>query len=136
MPDAHVDFMLRQYRSYLQERMHESGRLTKGTFNEIASDMNREFKVTIYERGQVAAKLQNLKTQFRQKKACVESGGSHNEVESHWKVFQAQICTRFIKKTPLILITAFSFQTLKHCIQSPTLAGKVSNISLLNFKRP
>ena len=53
MPDPHVDFMLRKYRFYLQERMHESGRLEKGTFNQIAKDLNNEFAVAYYERGQV-----------------------------------------------------------------------------------
>ena len=53
MPDPHVDFMLRKYRFYLQERMHESGRLEKGTFNQIAKDLNNEFSVAYYERGQV-----------------------------------------------------------------------------------
>lgn len=53
MPDPHVDFLLQKYRNYLQERMLESGRLSKGTFNEIANDLNREFSVAYYEREQV-----------------------------------------------------------------------------------
>ena len=56
MPDVHVEFLLRKYRSYLEERMLDSGRLSKGTFNEIASDLNREFTVNHYEREQVSRK--------------------------------------------------------------------------------
>lgn len=85
MPDPHVDFLLHKYRNYLQERMLESGRLSKGTFNEIANDLNREFSVAYYEREQVASKLQNLKTQFRQKRSCVENG---NDSELYWKWYQ------------------------------------------------
>ena len=53
MPDSHVDVLLTKYKDYLQERMLESGRLSKGTFNEIANDLNKQFNVNFYEREQV-----------------------------------------------------------------------------------
>ena len=53
MPDLHVDFLLQKYRNYLEERMLDSGRLSKGTYNEIANDLNKKFSVHYYEREQV-----------------------------------------------------------------------------------
>ena len=79
MPLPHVEYLLEVYAKYLDKRMLESGRLSKGmvvrsffllklsnrryisrfsqpakgTFNEIAADMNAEFKVSYYERDQV-----------------------------------------------------------------------------------
>ncbi|CAG5108561.1 Oidioi.mRNA.OKI2018_I69.chr1.g3854.t1.cds [Oikopleura dioica] len=85
MPDAHVHFMLKMYKQYLNDRMLTSGRLSKGTFNEIANDLNKEFGVSYYEREQVASKLQNLKTQYRQRRVGVAEG---NIEELSWKWYK------------------------------------------------
>lgn len=85
MPDLHVHYMLKMYRQYLSDRMLTSGRLSKGTFNEIANDLNVKFNVTYYEREQVASKLQNLKTQYRQRRVGVAEG---NVEELSWKWYK------------------------------------------------
>ena len=57
--------------------MLSSGRLGKGSFQEVADEMNRRCQMgsdSSYEREQLAAKLQNLKTQFRNRKIAVEEG--------------------------------------------------------------
>ena len=77
MPDQHVEILLDCYKYVLQNRMLSSGRLGKGSFQEVADEMNRRCQMgsdSSYEREQLAAKLQNLKTQFRNRKIAVEEG--------------------------------------------------------------
>ena len=92
MPDAHVEILLDCYKFVLQNRMLSSGRLGKGSFQEVnlflffdaimvqvADEMNRRCGLDgdgTYEREQLAAKLQNLKTQFRNRKQAVDDGNS------------------------------------------------------------
>lgn len=77
MPDLHVEVLLDCYKYVLQNRMLSSGRLGKGSFQEVADEMNKRCKMNednFYEREQLAAKLQNLKTQFRNRKIAVDEG--------------------------------------------------------------
>jgi len=88
MPDAHVEILLDCYKFVLQNRMLSSGRLGKGSFQEVADEMNRRCGLDgdgTYEREQLAAKLQNLKTQFRNRKQAVDDG---RESGSLWKWYQ------------------------------------------------
>lgn len=85
MPDLHVEVLLDCYKYVLQNRMLSSGRLGKGSFQEVADEMNKRCKMNednFYEREQLAAKLQNLKTQFRNRKIAVDEG---RESASAWK---------------------------------------------------
>jgi len=85
MPDHHVEVLLDCYKFVLQNRMLSSGRLGKGSFQEVTDEMNKRCKTTetnSYEREQLAAKLQNLKTQFRNRKSAVEEG---KESKTNWK---------------------------------------------------
>jgi len=85
MPDLHVEVLLDCYKYVLQNRMLSSGRLGKGSFQEVADEMNKRCQMNeenSYEREQLAAKLQNLKTQFRNRKIAVDEG---RESQSAWK---------------------------------------------------
>jgi len=85
MPDQHVEILLDCYKFVLQNRMLSSGRLGKGSFQEVTDEMNKRCNMqenNLYEREQLAAKLQNLKTQFRNRKIAVDEG---KENKNTWK---------------------------------------------------
>ena len=46
MPDNHVEILLDCYKYVLQNRMLSSGRLGKGSFQEVTDEMNKRCKVT------------------------------------------------------------------------------------------
>ncbi|CAG5098685.1 Oidioi.mRNA.OKI2018_I69.XSR.g15886.t2.cds [Oikopleura dioica] len=81
MPDAHVEMLLDCYKMVQEERTLDSGRLGKGAFHQITEQLNKR-TVANYCKDQVTAKLQNLKAQFRQRRAAVEAG--HGEMRD-WK---------------------------------------------------
>jgi len=91
MPDMHVEVLLDCYKYVLQNRMLSSGRLGKGSFQEVADEMNKRCKMTeenSYEREQLAAKLQNLKTQFRNRKIAVDEGKGEKYIKLKQKAYE------------------------------------------------
>merc|ERR1719462_500658 len=59
MPDQHVEILLDCYKFVLQNRMLSSGRLGKGSFQEVTDEMNKRCNMqenNLYEREQLAAK--------------------------------------------------------------------------------
>lgn len=84
MPDAHVEMLLDCYKLVQEERTLDSGRLGKGAFHQITEQLNKR-TVANYCKDQVTAKLQNLKAQFRQRRAAVEAG--HGEMRD-WKWYE------------------------------------------------
>jgi len=84
MPDAHVEMLLDCYKAVQEERTLDSGRLGKGAFHQITEQLNKRTAAN-YCKDQVTAKLQNLKAQFRQRRAAVEAG--HAEMRD-WKWYE------------------------------------------------
>ena len=112
MPDAHVEILLDCYKFVLQNRMLSSGRLGKGSFQEasklilgeliltlqVADEMNRRCGLDgdgTYEREQLAAKLQNLRTQFRNRKQAVDDGNFEQLFGSATCLLKNRLTDRF-----------------------------------------
>lgn len=125
MPDQHVEVLLDCYKFVLQNRMLSSGRLGKGSFQEVADEMNKRCSLagdSVYEREQLAAKLQNLKTQYRNRKQAVDDG---RESGSLWKWYQIM---EDLSQAELMLRESFESSTATRI--HPTYQSSPATISI------